>query len=118
MPPPVTPRSTSGNRTSYNGRVACADADTLAALLADALSDAERSAVAVHAAGCPACHALVEGLLRDDTATTVGRYVLGGRLGAGGMGVVYSALDSELQRKVAVKVLRPDGGDELGSEGR
>ena len=107
----------------------CADADTLAALLGDALAEEERAAIVVHAATCESCHAVLAGLLEtrddDDThapaklgpGTRVGRYVLGERLGAGGMGVVYAAVDSELQRRVAVKLLQP-GGDELGTRAR
>src|SRR5687768_5877182 len=38
--------------------------------------------------------------------STIGRYVVLGRVGAGAMGVVYAAYDPDLDRKVAVKLLQ------------
>jgi serine/threonine protein kinase len=48
--------------------------------------------------------------------TSVGRYRVLERLGAGAMGVVYAAYDPELDRKIAIKLLRPD--DAKGDQAR
>ncbi len=40
----------------------------------------------------------------------IGRYLVIGHLGAGGMGVVLSAYDPQLDRRVAIKLLRSDSG--------
>ena len=49
--------------------------------------------------------------------TRLGRYEVRSLLGAGGMGEVYVAYDHDLEREVAVKVLR-DGASEGGDRGR
>lgn len=43
-----------------------------------------------------------------ERGTVVGRYVVLHRVAIGGMGVIYAAYDPELDRKVALKLLRPE----------
>ncbi|MBL8971796.1 MAG: serine/threonine protein kinase, partial [Myxococcales bacterium] len=47
---------------------------------------------------------------------SIGRYVVLDKLGAGAMGVVYCAFDPELDRKVAIKLLRPEASGSTLSE--
>src|ERR1700756_4851325 len=64
-----------------------------------------------------------EGLVRQpgmETGTqirrgvTIGRYVVLGLVGRGAMGDVYSAYDPDLDRKVAIKLLRAKRGGSTG----
>ena len=48
-----------------------------------------------------------------DTGARIGRYVIIERVGSGAMGVVYGAYDPELDRKIALKLLK---GSELAQE--
>ena len=96
---------------------ACLDDNAIAALIAGALSDAERATAIAHIDECDSCRGLVAdtartsargaGLLRSPGAA-LGRYIILETVGAGAMGVVYAAYDPGLDRKVALKVLRTE----------
>ncbi|MFT3699934.1 MAG: serine/threonine-protein kinase [Kofleriaceae bacterium] len=45
----------------------------------------------------------------------VGRYLILDRVGRGGMGVVYAAYDSVLDRRIAVKIMRAQDGEDASS---
>ena len=48
--------------------------------------------------------------------TRLGPYEIAGAIGAGGMGEVYRAKDSRLDRHVAIKVMHAEGGDDTMAE--
>ena len=53
---------------------------------------------------------------RPEGPSRIDRFVVLSEIGAGGMGIVYSAYDEELDRKVAIKLLQSDLAD--GTQGR
>src|SRR5580704_12277938 len=54
----------------------------------------------------------------DRIGTKVGHFIVTGYLGQGGMGDVYTGRDVELERKVALKFVKPDAVGLEGAEER
>ena len=93
------------------GQPACPGDDTLVALVEKTLDGERVAALADHVDRCERCRATVGALAGSDepaTAKQVGRYELRDQLGFGGMGVVWSAWDPMLERRVC---RRQRGGD-------
>jgi eukaryotic-like serine/threonine-protein kinase len=112
--------------------MACLAPELLTDFADGRLGSAQLEAVDAHLDGCPSCRQLIgryAGDLSTEGAqdpgvpdplirrgTTLGRYVVLGLRGAGGMGAVYTAFDPQLDRKVALKLLRPRAPSDAGGD--
>ena len=117
----------------------CLTEDQVARFVEHAVDDAERQRIGAHVDQCEECRRLVGAAAAVFLSMTLpaagppgdtgglpagvrlGRYVVLERLGAGAMGVVYSAYDPELDRRVAVKLVRAEaerGESSAGARGR
>ncbi len=108
----------------------CPGDDELAEFLEGNLGKRGQSAIERHLETCPSCLGLVAVAVGTDPdiadaphdsdelqpGDAIDRYVVGQRLGAGAMGVVFEAFDPELDRRVAIKLVHPGSGRSDSSE--
>lgn len=122
---------TQSRRITRNS-VECPDENAIALFARGMVSIPERFKIESHLDGCVDCRELVAHLVRDHQprgaksegevpeapflgrGTNLGRYLLLKCVGRGGAGTVYAAYDPELDRKIAIKILRTE--DDVSEE--
>jgi tetratricopeptide (TPR) repeat protein len=109
--------------TAAETRAPCPDPQTLRKLLCDDLAPAEAGRVEEHVGTCPGCQQVLQRLVgslsdtvvsplpgpparADDAPPELPGYEPLGRIGAGGMGVVWRVRDLQFGRRLAVKVMK------------
>src|SRR5262244_4114666 len=130
------------------GRMGCPDENTFVALMERRLLPAQQAEVEAHVSLCTACRRLLALLSRtyviDEAGpattampsepvaaetshspdaplalgTRIGRYVVFAPLGRGAMGTLYTGYDPDLERKVAIKLIRVDCSGDLDAWSR
>ncbi|HEV7559142.1 MAG TPA: serine/threonine-protein kinase, partial [Kofleriaceae bacterium] len=89
----------------------CLDDDTVLGLVEGRLAPPMLVELDVHLDSCATCRAVIAQVSRANVVErgrTIGRYVIGDLLGTGTMGRVYAAWEPELDRNVAIKLVRDD----------